>query len=44
MGYVYLSDYKAFYEADFLKNIIYEGRSAKIQKADISKSVRIGHF
>ncbi|MDZ4383833.1 MAG: hypothetical protein U0937_04245 [Thermodesulfovibrionia bacterium] len=44
MGYVDISDYKAFCEADFFKNVSYEGRTGKIPKADISKSVRIGHF
>jgi len=44
MGYVDISDYNAFCEADFSKNVSYEGRSGKIQKPDISKSVRIGHF
>lgn len=44
MGYVDISDYNAFCEADFLKIVSYEGRLGKIQKADISKSVRIGHF
>lgn len=44
MGYVAPSDYKAFCEADFLKNDSYEGRTDIIPKADISKSARIGHF
>jgi len=44
MGYVDISDYKAFYEADFLENVSYKGRTAKIPKPDISKSARIGHF
>jgi len=44
MGYADIIDYKAFYEADLFKNISYKGTSGKIPKADISKSVRIGHF